>query len=323
MITLPKWQKKGLIYKCEGRPFFKTHSTRPIPFLINNQKLRIFFSSRDERDIPYPTFIDVLPSDPSTVLHINDQPMIELGKIGTFDDSGITPVSILQEEGKNPLMYYAGWKRRRYGVTIEASIGVLEMSTDGSSISRMFDGPLIGQDRNHPVMVAAPFVTKGNGVYDMWYCSASEWRKMEHGFEMLYTVFHAQSKDRLSWIQRSNEPSITTSHDEEVISAPWVVDTKKGKIMWYSTRGSSSSKSKNYMAGVATSEDGIKWTRRDLEVGIEKSQTGWDSQMICYPAIFNYDHRSYLFYSGNDVGKGGIGYAVADKKIEIISAANN
>jgi len=68
---------------------------------------------------------------------------------------------------------------------------------------------------------------------------------------------------------------------------------------------------------VATSQDGLSWTRCDSKVGISKSDTGWDSEMICYPAIFNYNDKTYMFYSGNGVGKGGIGYAVADKKLDI------
>lgn len=323
MIKLPNWQKKGLIYKCDGQDFFKTHCTRPIPFLINKDRLRIFFSSRDERDMPYPNFIDVLPYDPAVILHVNDFPLLELGKTGTFDDSGITPVSILKEKGNNPLMYYVGWKRRRYGATIETSIGVAEMNHDGSRVRRLHEGPILGQDRTHPILVAAPFVTRRNKIYDMWYCSGSEWREMPHGFEMIYTVFHADSNDRFSWTQSKGEACILPMFDGEVISAPWVVDTQKGKIMWYSTRGSSSIKAKNYMAGVATSEDGINWIRRDTEVGITKSANGWDSEMICYPAIFNYGEKSYMFYSGNGVGKGGLGYAVADKKIDIVSAMSH
>ena len=318
MIKLPKWHKKGLIYKCDGQNFFKTHCTRPIPFLINEDRLRIFFSSRDERDMPYPTFIDVLPYDPSVILHVNDAPLLELGKTGTFDDSGITPVSILEEKGRNPLMYYVGWKRRRYGVTIETAIGVAEMNHDGSKIKRIYEGPIIGQDTTHPILTAAPFVTRTKQTYEMWYCSGSEWREMPHGFEMLYTVFHAHSKDRFSWTQSKKGACILPKFDDEVISAPWVVDTLQGKIMWYSTRGCSTIDAKNYMAGVATSDDGINWVRRDNEVGIAKSAYGWDSEMICYPAIFNFGDKSYMFYSGNGVGKDGLGYAVAEEKIEIL-----
>ena len=109
MNTNIKWIKKGLIYSCENREFFKSHATRPIPVLISQKILRIFFSSRGVDDMPYPPFIDVDPSNPKKILSINEKPLLNLGKTGTFDDSGITPVSILKTD-KDLFMYYVGWK---------------------------------------------------------------------------------------------------------------------------------------------------------------------------------------------------------------------
>jgi hypothetical protein len=33
--------------------------------------------------------------------------------------------------------------------------------------------------------------------------------------------------------------------------------------------------------------------------------------MICYPAVYEHESSTYMFYSGNGVGRGGLGYAVA------------
>lgn len=319
MVKLPTWEKRGLVYKCDREKFFHSHTTRPVPFLLDYNRLRIFFSSRDANDIPYPTFIDVDPSNSMAILAVNESPLLQLGRLGTFDDSGITPVSILRRGRDSSLMYYVGWKRRRYGVTIETSIGVAELYNNASSLRRIFEGPIIGQDREHPLLVAAPFVVPYRDGYVMWYCSGTEWREMSHGPEMLYTVYEAFSKDGIDWIQSSSTPKIPYAFDGEVISAPWVVRLTNGrKIMWYSTRGSATVAMKSYAAGVATTDDGITWLRRDSEVGIEKSIAGWDSEMICYPAVFNHKETTYMLYSGNGVGKGGIGYAVADKKLELL-----
>ena len=72
---------------------------------------------------------------------------------------------------------------------------------------------------------------------------------------------------------------------------------------------------KNYSIGFTKSTDGIVWTRRDENAGISKSQSGWEPEMVCYPAFYPYRDRLYMFYSGNNVGRGGIGYAVADNFI--------
>ncbi len=316
MIKLPKWEKKGLIFSRDGGNFFKTHTTRPIPYLIDN-KLRLYFSSRSDEDIPYPTYIDVNPDRPEEILFICDQPMMDIGRTGAFDDSGITPVSVLNHSSDKTYMYYVGWKRRRYGVTIETSIGVAELAEGGTRLKRLFEGPIIGQDVLHPILVAAPFVVKTCGQYIMWYCSGTKWIKCQHGPEMIYTVYQAKSDDGITWRQVASKPLIPYSYDGEVISAPWVEKSGNNFYMWYSYRGSASVEEKNYCPGLAISVDGNKWVRCDSEVNIEKSESGWDSEMICYPAVFNYGDNTYMFYSGNGVGKGGIGYAVADKKLDI------
>ena len=69
---------------------------------------------------------------------------------------------------------------------------------------------------------------------------------------------------------------------------------------------------KSYTIGFARSNDGITWERRDDQAGISRSENGWDSEMICYPAFYPHREKIYMFYSGNGVGRGGIGYAVAD-----------
>jgi hypothetical protein len=50
----------------------------------------------------------------------------------------------------------------------------------------------------------------------------------------------------------------------------------------------------------------------DEQASISASSAGWDSEMVCYPSFYPYKDRIYMFYSGNGVGRGGIGYAVAD-----------
>ncbi len=300
----------GLIYVPSGEGFFKTHATRPIPFQINHNILRLYFSSRHSDDMPYPTYIDIDLECPSRVLHINQTPMMLLGRTGTFDDSGITPTCILRH-GLTERMYYVGWKRRRYGVSIEASIGLAELLDNGDKLRRVFEGPILGQDKNHPLMTAAPFVLFDADKFKMWYCSGTEWRMMGDNPEPIYTVYYAESDDAINW-KPYNKPVINYKYDGEVISAPWVIKIRDRYHMWYSTRGSQDKEQKNFVIGYAESADGIHWTRMDEMAGIERSSEGWDSEMICYPSFFAYKENMFMFYSGNNVGKGGIGYAVSE-----------
>jgi len=65
--------------------------------------------------------------------------------------------------------------------------------------------------------------------------------------------------------------------------------------------------------GYAESVDGYKFKRMDHKVGIELSETGWDSEMICYPNVFKHKNEIYLLYCGNGYGRTGFGYAILRK----------
>lgn len=209
-------------------------------------------------------------------------------------------------------MYYAGWKRRRYGgVSIEASIGLALVEKHGNSLKRAYEGPILGQDINHPIMTAAPYVIFDEGRYKMWYCSGSEWRIANGNPEPIYTIYYAESSNGINWVPHK-EPVIEYDYDGEVISAPWVLKSNGIYHMWYSKRGYETKTKKNFAIGYATSHDGIRWNRLDNQAGIYPSESGWDGEMVCYPSFYAHNEKIYMFYSGNDVGKGGFGYAVAE-----------
>ena len=45
-------------------------------------------------------------------------------------------------------------------------------------------------------------------------------------------------------------------------------------------------------------------------VGIDVSPSGWDSDMIEYPVVFDVAGRHYMLYNGNGFGRTGMGLAV-------------
>ena len=75
-------------------------------------------------------------------------------------------------------------------------------------------------------------------------------------------------------------------------------------LMCFACRG------KNYRIGAAASDDGVSWTRLDAAMGLGVSDSGWDSEMTCYPALFWHRDRLWLAYNGNGYGATGFGLAV-------------
>ena len=81
--------------------------------------------------------------------------------------------------------------------------------------------------------------------------------------------------------------------------------------MWYSYRGGL--KSKNYRIGYAESIDGVEWIRKDNLINLKTRNGSWESEMLCYPFIINYDGNTYMLYNGNDYGKTGFGLAILEE----------
>ena len=310
-----KFGETKKIFECLGTGFFRSHSMRVVPFLLPNRILRLFYSSRCDDDMMYPNFVDVNPDNPSEILFVNEHPILELGKPGAFDDSGIT-IGSVQKLGNDYFAYYTGWKRRRYKTPFELSIGIARLTDNFSKLSRISEGPIISQNFHHPFLVAGPFVRSNVAKpgFDMWYCSGTKWFETGNSWEPLYSVCKATSLDGLNWNTSDNEIKIPYKFEGEVISAPWVVEFDNFSLMFYCFRGSQNSISKRYKIGVAISEDGINWTRKDEKISIPSHCSSWDGEMQCYPAVWKWKEKINLFYSGNNVGKGGFGFCEMEIK---------
>jgi hypothetical protein len=77
--------------------------------------------------------------------------------------------------------------------------------------------------------------------------------------------------------------------------------------MWFCARGNA------YRIYHAESDDGIVW-RRAPEPAIDVSDSGWDSEMVEYPFVFDHAGERYMLYAGNGFGKTGFGLAIADNR---------
>lgn len=96
------------------------------------------------------------------------------------------------------------------------------------------------------------------------------------------------------------------SDSEYAISKPCVVREDGKYKMWYSYRGDA------YRIGYAESPSEVDFNRLDNQVGISVSSSGWDSETIEYPCVFDHKGRRYMLYNGNRYGLSGIGLAIQD-----------
>jgi len=306
-----KWIKKGVIFAPDRNfDWMVSHASLPVVEEVRSGTLRIYFGARDGNGRSQTSYIEVDAERPENVLYIHDQPVLSLGRPGTFDDSGIMPSWIVNHQNKKYL-YYIGWNLK-VSVPYHLSIGLAVSEDDGRSFRKVSEGPLLDRSFDEPFFNTAPCVLREEDRWRMWYVSCTGWETVAERPEPRYYVRYAESTDGIRW-RKTNDVCIGYVAESDAIGRPCVYREHGRYRMLYSYRdvgGYRTDRTQSYRLGYAESEDGVAWTRKDAEAGIERSESGWDSEMMEYCYHYDYGDRSYLFYNGNGFGKTGIGYAV-------------
>jgi hypothetical protein len=106
-----RWIKKGVIFTvADQHDWMAHHASVPVADKVDDRTLRIYFGPRDRQGRTRTTFIDVDIDDPARTLRVHDRPVLDLGRTGTFDDSGAMPSCIVDQDGVKYL-FYIGWNR--------------------------------------------------------------------------------------------------------------------------------------------------------------------------------------------------------------------
>lgn len=305
------WQKQGCIYSPSGQHGFdQSHCHKPTPLRIDEHTLRLYFGTRDAQGKTRTTFIDVDAHEPRRVLRAHTEPVLDLGKIGAFDDSGANVSCVLRVDDL-VYMYFIGWNPSTTVHTRNA-IGLAISRDNGLSFTRAFDGAVLDRSRTEPYYTGAVDVMRGpDGRFRMWYTSGSEWKMINGKPEIFYHIKYAESDDGIDW-QRPDITCIPPAHEFEATARPSVLWRDGRFHMWYSRRDLRAFRENpqaGYRGGYAQSEDGIHWQRLDELLGLDVSPEGWDANAIAYPYVLPVDEDLFLFYNGNGFGRSGMGYA--------------
>ncbi len=289
-----------------------SHCHKPTPLDIGNDTIRVYFGTRSKDGKTRTTFVDLDASDifDLSVKYIHDKPVIDLGKIGAFDDSGANVSSLVRHNNKI-FMYYIGWNPSTT-VHTRNSIGVVVSKDDGKSFHRIYDGSILDRTKDEPYYTGAVDVIKENKIFKMWYTSGKVWIMINGKPEIQYYIKYAESENGVDWI-REGIDCILPSNEYEATARPSVYYEDNKYKMFYSKRridGFRIEPSKNYKVGYAESDDGKEWKRLDENIEFATSDSGWDSDAIAYPYILNYKNTKLCFYNGNGFGKSGFGYGI-------------
>ena len=300
-----KWKKLGRIFDPSGYnfPWLHSHAWVPTSLKLDSHTLRIFFGSRNINNHTQTGYFD-LNLETHSILNVSQDPILKLGELGTFDDSLAIGCALVTHQDIHYL-YYVGWMQGAR-VRYIPSLG-LATSNDGEHFTKTSRAPLIPRSDEEPYGMASPSVIFNTdlNLWQMWYASYRKWDLRGNESWPRYELRYACSQDGINW-SLSNKTCIG-DNSLEAVARPHVIYISGQYQMWYSYR-------KNfelYNIGYATSQDGITWTTSS-DSGIEPSISGWDSEMIEYPNIFNHNSKLFMLYNGNNHGETGIGLAILE-----------
>lgn len=311
-----KWKKLGRIFNpadSKETSWMQEYAQAP-SIVVFEKTVRVFFSSRAAADkkgqyISRMAYIDLNKDNLFEIVDICKEPVLPLGGLGTFDEFGTYPVSVIAD-GNEIRAYYAGWTRCE-SVPFNAAIG-LAISTDkGESFTKMGEGPIIPYSPNEPFVMGSPKIRKFGDTWYLWYSAGREWISNNGQPQPVYKIRMATSADGINWT-KVNKNLIPDILEENECQASADVFHYKGIYhMFFSYRHNLNFREPNrgYKIGYASSMDLINWTRNDAKAGMEVSESGWDSESVSYPFVFELNGKVYMFHQGNEIGRYGFGLA--------------
>jgi hypothetical protein len=299
------WNKLGQIYTFQPiDKYLLSHASNPLAVHIKDDIYRVFFSGRckeNKSSVGY-VDIDIITHE---VISTCEKVAFKYGEENSFYSHGVSIGNMYQVEEKNYIQFMA-WQIRGGGHW-RGDIGRLLVNDDFTTLTLDPKEVFIGCDNEDKISLSYSWIMFDEGIYKMWYGSTIDWSSENE--EMIHVIKYATSKDGEVW-QRHGLSIPYELGVAQAFSRPSVIKNSNGYHMWFSYRSGDGTK---YRIGYAHSIDGLSWDRK-LNSGINVSEDGWDSEMICYPFVFEHKGESYMLYNGNDYGKAGFGLAILEGK---------
>jgi len=298
-----KWRKRGRLFcpDCQ-HPKLRSHAANPLAMPLEGDMFRVLYSGRDEQNRSSVGFVDI-DIFRRKVVYSHPKPIFVHGASGSFFSHGVSLGNAYACNG-NQFILFMSWQICS-GEHWRGDIGRLAL-LNRNDLMLIPDCPFLGSDEADPVSLSYPWVIFDQGIFKMWYGSTVCW-DAGNG-EMIHIIKYATSTDGDHWKKHGQ----AIPHEigvAQAFSRPSVVVDHNCYHMWFSYRGGRETK---YRIGYAHSSDGLRWETELNQLGLDISDSGWDSEMIEYPFVFDYKGERYMLYNGNDYGRTGFGLAILE-----------
>jgi len=297
-----KWAKKGLVFCPNGSSEWANNSClQPTPLILND-KIRVFAGFRDEEGVSRIGYVDLSASNPSKVLEVSANPVLDIGSPGAFDENGVVPCAIVKR-GEKLFLYYAGYQ---LGTKVRFYVfGGLAISENyGETFTRFSRVPIIDRTDQDIYFRVIHSIFYENGRWKAYYGGGGGFRAGQNKSLPIYTIKYMESENGIDF-PKKGVTVVDIKNDEHRVGRPYVIRNDNMYKMFYGI----GTENIPYRLSYAESSDGVNWKIKEDEIGIDLSLEGWDSEMMAYPAVIHYKNATYLFYNGNNYGRDGFGYA--------------
>lgn len=301
-----RWSKRGrLVLPDPSSSWFTTHAGPSFVDTATSKPL-LYLTGRDSHNRSHIGVFELSISGGEIRLIENaGRLVLSPGNLGTFDESGVS-YPWLVHHGDQIFMYYVGWVsggRARF----QNYTGLAISRDGGETFVRNRAVPILDRTSTEPFGSGSCAVWIDDSGWRMIYTSFDPWIESGTDAKPSYRLREAVSEDGVSW-HRTNRVVVDFAYpDEYIVGKPMILKDEEITRLWYSYRGSS------YRIGYAQSTNGHDFVRMDHLVGIDVSETGWDSEMIEYAYVFDFEQDRYMIYNGNGFGMTGLGYACLNK----------
>jgi len=302
------WRKRGRVFASAGGEF--SHGSHPCAVNVGGDRFVVAFTRRDARQRSHIFLSNATVTDGRMALVGEPKLALRYGEPGHFDCDGVISVCFVEHRGRIYL-YYVGWQNLPESLWI-CDTGRAVLDPEALALRREFDGPVLGRDKDNPLFAAATAFHVSGDRWRTWYNSGLRWERTGDGWKHYYGIHYAESDDGIDWTCFPGLCIPFADEHEYAFGRPSVICRDGTFYMWFAHRATRDVST--YRIGFASSRDGRSWSRDDAKAGIDVSAEGWDSEMICYPYVFEHGGLLYMLYNGNGYGATGFGLAVLEDR---------
>jgi len=240
----------------------------------------------------------------------SDQPIVPNGVDGTWDDRYTDPGAVVYHDGIFH-MFRNGFR----AFPAESQVGYVT-SPDGYEWTKQGDDPIF-KTSDVPyakiAMYASSALVEADGTWVMYFYT---WDSKD--FPSASVIGRATAKSPTGpWGADAGPvlvPGAMDEWDRKQVLAPHVIQTGDGYVMYYSGTNSAGVQ----MIGMATSRDGIQWTKyndpsttaapfAESDPVFQPGEAGaWDASWVHQPRVFQTPEGWVMFYRGTQNKEGSI-----------------